>query len=103
MTRIRYKNNNGRLLSSTIVVGENEVQVELRPSELSYVIHTLGGESQVGSLSDEDVLSSNSSQTGNANNLSALKRKAKQVLRSMGANFGSESRVPRSGSKKESV
>lgn len=82
MTRIRYKkNNDGTLISPTITVGNEPIQIELRLMNLSYVIHS----------------ASRPNLTGNATNLSALKRKAKQAAIGLGATFGAETRLPRSG------
>jgi hypothetical protein len=90
MTRIRYKTveNSGSLVSHEISLGGNElVQIELRPHELSYLVFNHKGVSK----------------TGNASTLSSLKRKAKQAVKELGANFGSESRSSRSGSETGSL
>lgn len=83
MTRIRYKtvDNGNSLVSHEILCGNDElVQIELRPNELSYLIFNHKGVSK----------------TGKAPTLSSLKRKAKQAVKELGANFGTESRSNRS-------
>lgn len=83
MTRIRYKivENSGSLISPEILCGNNElVQIELRPNDLSYLVFNHKGVSK----------------TGSATTLSSLKRKAKQAVKELGANFGVENRSGRS-------
>jgi hypothetical protein len=81
MTRIRYKNveNSESLVSHEILCGGEIVQIELRPQDLSYLVFNHKGISR----------------SGKAKTLSSLKRKAKQAVRELGANFGVESRSGR--------
>jgi hypothetical protein len=89
MTRIRYKTvEEGKVLvSHEILCGNNElVQIELRPEDLSFMVFNHKGVSK----------------TGSASNLPTLKRKAKEAVKELGANFGTESRSGRSSSQTSS-
>jgi hypothetical protein len=89
MTRIRYKiiENSGSLISHEISCGSDLVQIELRPHDLSYLVFNHKGVSR----------------TGKATTLSSLKRKAKQAVKELGANFGVESRSSRSDSQESTI
>jgi hypothetical protein len=89
MTRIRYKivKDSGSLISHEISCGSDLVQIELRPQELSYLVFNHKGVSKSGS----------------ATTLSSLKRKAKQAVKELGANFGAESRSTRSSSQESTI
>jgi hypothetical protein len=77
MTRVRYKNVNGVLVSNEILMGTNLVRVELNPETLYY------------NIADAKTTYYN----GNASNLQSLKRSAKQALKELGVNFKDEIRA----------
>lgn len=76
MTRVRYKNINGLLVSSDILMGAAMVRVELNPQTLYYSI-----------VDDKSTY-----YNGSAESLTLLKRSAKQALKELGANFKDEIR-----------
>lgn len=76
MTRIRYKNVNGELVSNEILCGNELNIIGLNTNELSYKIWNNSGIVK----------------TGTANSLQMLKRTAKLVLKELGANFNDEIR-----------
>lgn len=76
MTRIRYKNVNGELVSNEILCGNELNIIGLNTNELSYKIWNNRGVVK----------------TGTANSLQMLKRTAKLVLKELGANFNDEIR-----------
>jgi hypothetical protein len=77
MTRIRYKKLNSNVLVSNEILCNNEfVQIELKTDDLSYVIFNTQG----------------ALKTGIAENLAGLKKKAKTIVKELGANFTDEIR-----------
>jgi hypothetical protein len=81
-TRIRYlrNNENGFYYSKPILAGREMVVVTIMPEKLSYTISTI----ETSAVLFHDT----------GKNLPDLKRRAKEALKAMGANFNPEVRRP---------